>query len=81
MTASDHRPRAALRRRLRPRPLTPRTGTQPVVRRAQGARTPGSKRSVKMRRPQHTEPQRKRRARSSSRTGRPDIGRSARRRW
>jgi len=29
MTASDHRPRAALRRRLRPRPLTPRTGTQP----------------------------------------------------
>jgi len=30
MTASDHRPRAALRRRLRPRPLTPHTGTQPA---------------------------------------------------
>ena len=30
MTASDHRPRAALRRRLRPRPLTPHTGTQPI---------------------------------------------------
>ena len=31
MTASDHRPRAALRRRLRPRPLTPHTGTQPAA--------------------------------------------------
>ena len=29
MTASGHRPRAALRRRLRARPPTPRPGTQP----------------------------------------------------
>ena len=61
-----------------PGPLRWTSSSRRLVRRAHGASTSGSKRSVKMRRRQSAASQRKRLAWSLSRTVQPAIGRSAR---